>query len=288
MKNHLSRCLKSIESIDYPREKYEIIVIDNGSTDGTEQICKDFNIKYFFQKRRTRGHARNVGINYSKGEIIAFVDADCEVERNWLKVHVRDHLDDSIGSVAGAVINPFMKSSNGIGIAAHIEEFADFDENLPKRSTYHVACCNASFKKNLLIKVGYFDETLHAGEDTLLSQKIADLDFSLLFDPTAIVFHYGIRPNMSFGDYLKKEIQFGKAYFKVQIRNKNIIRRLPTNRISILLFAPSIIVVRILKEIYKIRSSHAFANPFVLPIIVIGGFIWGSAYIKEALLSDSC
>lgn len=283
MKNHISRCLESLESIDYPREKYEIIVVDNGSTDGTQEVCDGFNVKYVFQKRKKRGHARNVGIKHAKGEIIAFVDADCEVKKDWLKSHVRDHADTFIGSVCGSVINPYMKFSNKFAIAAHIEEFAEFDETSPRRLIYHVPCCNASFKKHVLLRAGVFDKNLHVGEDFLLSQRIVDLGFELLFDPSAKVLHYGTEPDMLSRSYFEKEIQFGRAYFHVQIRKKNIFRRLPVHRVFVLLFAPSIIIARIFREVYKLKYVRASTNPFLLPIMVMGGLTWGCTYVKEAL-----
>ena len=283
MKNYISRCLKSLKSIDYPREEYEIIVVDNGSTDGTREVCEGFDIKYVFEKRRNRGHARNVGIEHAKGEIIAFVDADCEVMKDWLKFHVRDHAHNAIGAVGGAVINPYLKVSNKFAIATHIENSAEFDATSPKRFMYHLPGCNASFKKHVLLKAGFFDKNLHVGEDFLLSKRIMDLGFKLLFDPAAKVSHYGTKPNMSFRSYLEKEIERGKAYFHVQIRNKRMYRRLPMHRLLVLLFAPSIILSRILREIYKLKYVRASAKPLLLPFIVIGGFIWGCTYVKEAL-----
>jgi cellulose synthase/poly-beta-1,6-N-acetylglucosamine synthase-like glycosyltransferase len=284
MGNYISRCLKSLSLLDYPREMYEIIVIDNGSTDNTRKICENFSVKYIFEERRNRGHARNVGIKHSKGDIIAFVDADCEVRSDWLKFHVRNHAKTLVGAVGGAVINPYLDLSNKFATAIYVESSIEFVASSLKRFIYHLPGCNSSFKKFILKKVGFFDN-LHVGEDFLLSRKIIDLGFKLLFDPAAKVLHYGTSPNMSTRSFIAKEIEMGQAYFYCQIRNKKLLGRLPTQRFFVLLLIPSIISVRILRQIYKLKYLPTLARPLLIPCLIMGGIVWGFSYAKEALFA---
>ncbi|MEM5793041.1 MAG: glycosyltransferase [Candidatus Aenigmatarchaeota archaeon] len=78
-------CLKSVTSLDYPKKKLEIILIDDGSTDKTVEKAKKFKIKIIKGPHKGVGVARNLGIKKSKGELILFVDADQRVERKLLK-----------------------------------------------------------------------------------------------------------------------------------------------------------------------------------------------------------
>src|SRR6266704_2603682 len=107
-KSTIERCLESIDTLDYPRDKYEIVVVDGGSSDGTLDLLQKFPVKQVIDRRPCRGAARNTAVKNCAGELIAFTDADCVVDRGWLKNHVSIHRDPRI-KVAG----PFQELDRG-------------------------------------------------------------------------------------------------------------------------------------------------------------------------------
>ncbi len=82
---YLPLCLDSLKSLDYPKQDIEIIVVDNGSTDRTQEIALKYGAKLFAQPLLNIAGLRNLGVQQSKGEIIGFVDADCIVSKDWLR-----------------------------------------------------------------------------------------------------------------------------------------------------------------------------------------------------------
>ena len=83
----LKMCLNSVANQDYPN--YEIILVDNNSNDSTKNIIDDFqkkykNIKYFFEKQKGVGKARNLGISGANGQVLCFIDSDCVAPGNWI------------------------------------------------------------------------------------------------------------------------------------------------------------------------------------------------------------
>ena len=81
---HLPLYLESIQRLDYPHECIEVIVIENGSIDGTREIAEKSGAVVLVNKGEYVSGLRNLGARYGKGDILAFVDADCTVSRDWL------------------------------------------------------------------------------------------------------------------------------------------------------------------------------------------------------------
>ncbi len=97
----IAGCIDAILATDYPPDRREILVVDNGSTDGTAALIQSRSVRYLREPKRGVSNARNRGIAESTGDVLAFVDADCLVEPQWLTELVRPFEDPAVGSVAG-------------------------------------------------------------------------------------------------------------------------------------------------------------------------------------------
>jgi glycosyltransferase involved in cell wall biosynthesis len=283
MESTIYGCLSSLTSLSYPKERYETVVVDGGSTDQTPAICREFGVRCVVEKKRGRGLARNVGIKSSNGEIVAFIDADCTACRDWLSVHVASYRDSTTGAVTGAVLNPYLSSSTTPAILMHYENFAEFDESLKRRYIYHAPTCNASFRRSVLESVGFFDESLDAYEDFVLSKKITDAGYHILFEPNAKAVHFGIVPEISTCSYLARERRMGAAHFGATAVNRFILPRLPMNRYLVIPFVPLIIPARAVRELWKLlRVRRIAADIFAVPYLLLGSVIWGLSYVRAS------
>src|SRR5437773_130053 len=108
----LVEAIERIESQSVPRDEYEVIVIDNDSSDGTrhvlEQKAKSYwNFRHGFQEKPGAAATRNAGLRLAKGELILFIDDDVQAERSLIQAHLDCHQKNPTASVIGAVSMPW-------------------------------------------------------------------------------------------------------------------------------------------------------------------------------------
>jgi glycosyltransferase involved in cell wall biosynthesis len=124
--NLLGKVLEAMLDQDYP--KYEVIVVDDGSTDGTSEVAKKYPVKFFSQPHRGPAAARNLGIKNAAYPVIVVMDDDCLPEKNWLPELMKGFGNENIGIVSsfsyyGGTSTAYLKKA--------VEEAGYFDENFP-------------------------------------------------------------------------------------------------------------------------------------------------------------
>jgi glycosyltransferase involved in cell wall biosynthesis len=169
----IERCLESI--IDQSIKEFEVVVVDNASNDATKDLIsaysrKDPRIKYVFEGRKGRGHARARGIECSKGSIIAWTDSDCVVPYNWL-----EQLTGPISRGEEIVVqgNEDSIASGYWSIQTQEAGQRHMDDQV-SQSHYidHIDTKNLGIEKDLLVSVGGFDRRLKALEDFELKVRL--------------------------------------------------------------------------------------------------------------------
>ena len=128
----IKKCLSSVFKVNYPKDRYEVIIIDSGSNDRTLEIVKEFPIdKIIVKEGISRGHARNIGMQEAKGEIVAMVDSDHEqTSKDWLNTIVREFDDPRVGLVR---INDRIPAPSKIDTIGFINKILYFSSFRPDR-----------------------------------------------------------------------------------------------------------------------------------------------------------
>jgi len=186
--DNLVKCLDSIKNIDFPDENYEIIVVDNNSTDNTAEIVAQYS-QVIYLKEDTRGasFARNKGIREAKGNILVFLDADTLVTRNWLSRLMDPFKDPSTGAVGGAIL-PYSKN-NMISEYLGISLFCRYPRYGKIKKIKGYPSCNLAVRKEL--GSDGFDTSVFStyGEDKDLCYRILEEGHNVIFDPAAAIYH---------------------------------------------------------------------------------------------------
>ncbi len=203
----LKACLDSVEKLNYPN--YEIIVVDDGSTDTTPLIVRAHPSVRYLRHAQNLGLsvARNTGIAAATGEIIAFTDSDCRADEDWLYYLIGDLLESKFGGIGGPNFLPPDDSS--VAAAVMVSPGGPAHVMLTDRQAEHIPGCNMAFYKWALQEIGGFDPIFHAaGDDVDLCWRLQQAGYEIGFSPSAFVWHYR-RSNLR--AYLKQQHGYGVA-----------------------------------------------------------------------------
>ena len=204
----IQRTLESLFVQKYPTNQLEIIVIDNGSSDGTANLIKqwDGRIQLLYIGKRGSYTARNFGIMSAKGEILAFTDADCMAHKDWLYEGVLYLLNKKVGIVAG---NVCLIYRNPPSIVEVYEIQTAFDQEKYVKKRQFGATANLFVHRKVFEKIGLFDESLKSGGDIKFCNYAVNRGEKILFCETAIVYHEARKTML---DLLKKKVRVGVGW----------------------------------------------------------------------------
>jgi len=212
----IGKCLTSI--LRAAPKGSEIIVVDDGSTDGTRRVVSSFPTKLIgLPERRGASVARNIGVARASGKIVAFVDGDCEVEENCFR-ELSSILSKSpnIGCVGGLCC-PLEKGLVSQSFSVRFFACFPFDER-KVRKIGALGGSAVAYPRKVFDEVGGFDPKLRGGEDFDLNVRIRRAGYELLLVPSARYFHP--HPN-SLGSLVRKWFRYGQFMANVSVKNKD-------------------------------------------------------------------
>jgi glycosyltransferase involved in cell wall biosynthesis len=211
----IKECVESVLTQSF--KDFELIVVDDGSTDSTKEILKKFQsnskVKLFFQTHKGIASARNTGIHCSSGEFVAFIDSDCIAEKNWLEELLKSFSDKISVSSGGPNRTPKNRNQKGKNFGLVLDFFSKTGSSYVKNSNKlievsHNPSCNSIYRSRILKEFNGFNERLSSNEDPELDFRIKRKGYKIVFNPKAIVFHYR---KDSFKKVLKQAFWFGKG-----------------------------------------------------------------------------
>jgi len=185
---------------------FEVIVVDNNSSDATRQVCETaqndlpFAFRYIFENRQGLSVARNRGAREARGDILIYTDDDAKLPDNWLAQFVESYPRHDADCVFGKILIDWEKGKPDWYSDAYKYMFSalDYGETLMRvKSPYHdFYGKNFSLKKQLLLEVGGFDENLgrkgarlFVGEERKIYLKLLNKGSNIIYNPAIQVFH---------------------------------------------------------------------------------------------------
>jgi glycosyltransferase involved in cell wall biosynthesis len=208
----LDECLQSLGQLAYPN--YEVIVIDDGSKDGTHLIAEKNEMPCIRVPNGGLSKARNLGIEAAKGEIVAFIDSDAYADPDWLYYMVTALEEHHASAVGGPNLSP---PQDGF-----IAQCVDQSPGNPtavlvdNERAEHIPGCNMVYRKEVFDVAGKFDaQHRAAGDDVDLCWRILVANRKIVYHPSAVVWHHR-RPTVR--TYLRQQKGYGYAEAHLQRR----------------------------------------------------------------------
>ncbi|MDP8248822.1 MAG: glycosyltransferase [Candidatus Tritonobacter lacicola] len=207
-------CIESLLNQTLPRSSYEVIVVDDGSTDGTPDIVRRYGVRLSVGSHRGPAAARNRGVELAEGEIVLFTDADCRPAENWLEEMVSPFDAGDVVAVKGAY------RTGQAGLVPRLVQ-AEFEERYRMLSRFEridfVDSYSAAFRKGVFLRAGGFDCAFPRAdnEDVDLSYRVSRLGGRMVFNPRAVVCH--IHPE-TFFEYFG--LKLGRGYWRMLVYSR--------------------------------------------------------------------
>ena len=204
-------CLDSLLALDDPPAPCEVIVVDNGSRDATPDILETYGraLTVLREARRGPAAARNAGLRHATGNVVAFTDADCVVDRHWLRRLAAALADPTVGAVGGRIqaLRPCGR------IAEFGERVHDHARAIQQLTPPYAITMNWASRRAVLEALGGFNPDLMRCSDVDLAYRLVHAGYRLVYAPDAVVYH---RNRSTVRALLRQGYQHG--YHAVRIR----------------------------------------------------------------------
>jgi len=226
--DELRRCLKSLLLLNYPEEKLQIIVVDDGSSDDSPMVARELGALVVSSGgiRRGPAAARNVGAAMAGGEILAFIDSDCTASSDWLAELLPSFVDPKIVAVGGLVdgmcresaVDRYENVMSSLSLGGRELTGGSGDD------TFYLPSCNLLVRRAAFLAAGGFNAAMHVGEDVDLTWRLRDSGWTIAYLPVGKVYH---EHRSSIRSFMSRRFDYGTSEGMLQLlhpqRHKRIV-----------------------------------------------------------------
>jgi glycosyltransferase involved in cell wall biosynthesis len=267
----LRTILDSVSRQSYPTSKYEIIIVNDGSKDHTDSVCKEYSntmpnlVYHAFPENRSKSVAVFYGISQAKTNKLLFTDDDCVLDPDWIGCIVQEL--DQHPLVAGRIKTT---SRPYLMLCQNISEFHQFMGNHPVGNNNFIAGANMGIRKEVFEKIGEFSP-IKTSFDSNISLRARKHGYNIYYSPAPVIYHY---PNVkSLINMWKYESKRSSTTIRLRIEYQEILHTPVILRSSLLLLISSTLIAigRTLQIFWK---NPVYKLIHASPVVLFLKFAW--------------
>jgi glycosyltransferase AglE len=208
----IGRCIEALRGQTYPSELLEIIIVDNGSTDGTRELASQYPVRVLAETSRATPYvARNCGIAVARGEVIALTDADCVPEPDWVERGVQA-LRTGADLVGGRVAFSFAEGRTW-GESYDAISNLEMKNNIENRGVAKTG--NLFFRRDVVDRIGPFPSDVRSGGDVIWTGTATRAGLSLVYADDVVV----TKDARGFRALMKKQFRVGRGQLRIWVES---------------------------------------------------------------------
>jgi glycosyltransferase involved in cell wall biosynthesis len=256
----LPACLQSLQKQTLSKDEFEIIVIDNGSIDNTPSIAQEYGAQLFIDTQSNVSGLRNRGAQQAKGEILAFIDADCTALEDWLESAVYYFTEQSIvawGSPPQVPNDANWLQKSWFNLRKKIESPIDVE---------WLESMNLFVRKCDFDVIGGFNESLITCEDVDFSYRLSEQG-RIVSDNSIQVIHFGEAKTIK--EFIKKEFWRGTSNYSGFFSHKFKLSELSSLLLPVYftIILPSLLIMTIMMS--EVIIKWVFLMVVIMPVILV-------------------
>lgn len=274
----LGKCLASLNSLNYPGDLVEIIVVDDGSRDASPAVAESFGARVVRTGGTGKGPAaaRNCGVAVATGDILAFIDSDCTACPEWLSELLPSFADPVVAAVGGWVDG--MNSSRALdryeAVMSSLNLGGRERSGKEGTDTFYLPSCNLLVRRKAFRIVGGFREEMHVGEDVDLTWRLRDCAYKIVYLPKGRVFH----------DHRSRIVPFMKRRFDYGT-SEGMLQTLHPERCKRMILPPGLCVALLLLMIGLATMQWPVLAAF--PTVLAMDSLWAWTRLRRRGLKQS-
>ncbi|MCU0508718.1 MAG: sugar transferase [Anaerolineae bacterium] len=209
----IGACLAALAGQTASPGSFEVIVVDDGSTDGTAEIARAAGVIVARQAHAGAAAARNCGAALAHGEFLLFTDSDCEPVPGWIEAITAPFSDPEVAGTKGTYLT---RQRSIVARFTQIEYEDRYDRMRGSERIDFIDTYSAAYRRDIFIANGGFDPRFLINEDQEFAFRLAEKGYKLVFAPDAQVYH---RHNATVGQYARRKFKIGM--WKVRVTRQH-------------------------------------------------------------------